>query len=156
MNNLTFGDDTFGYYETFGGGEGATTHAHGRSAVHTHMTNTRITDPEVLEDRFPVRLVRFAIRRGSGGRGRFHGGDGLVRELEFLAPLRVSLLADRRKRPPFGLAGGGAGGAGDDRLRGAIVSARASFDVSPGDRLVVATPGGGGFGTALDPNRDPG
>ncbi len=156
MNNLTFGDDDFGYYETIGGGEGATARAHGRSAVHTHMTNTRITDPEVLEDRFPVRLVQFAIRRGSGGEGRFRGGDGLVRELEFLAPLRVSLLADRRKNPPFGLAGGGAGRAGEDRLRGAIVPARASFDVSVGDRLVVATPGGGGFGAVLDPNADPG
>jgi 5-oxoprolinase (ATP-hydrolysing) len=156
MNNLTFGDDTFGYYETIGGGEGASATAAGRSAVHTHMTNTRITDPEVLEDRFPVRLLQFAIRRGSGGDGRLRGGDGLVREIEFLAPLRVSLLADRRVRPPFGLAGGAPGRAGEDRLRGAIIPARSTFDVAPGDRLVVATPGGGGFGAALDRRGDPG
>jgi len=154
MNNLTFGNASFGYYETLGGGEGATAAAHGRSAVHTHMTNTRITDPEVLEARFPVRLVRFAIRRGSGGDGRFRGGDGLVRELEFLAPLTVSLLADRRVRPPFGLQGGAPGRSGEDRLGDRPIAARSSTAVAPGDRLVVATPGGGGFGVPLDPVDD--
>src|SRR5690606_7236573 len=109
MNNLTFGDATFGYYETIGGGEGACPDRAGTSGVHTHMTNTRITDPEVLEARFPVRLLAFGLRRGSGGAGRFAGGDGLVRRLELLAPLEVSLLSDRRRNPPFGLAGGGPG-----------------------------------------------
>ena len=118
MNNLTFGDGSFGYYETIGGGEGATRERHGASGVHTHMTNTRITDPEVLEARFPVRLVRFALRRHSGGKGRRRGGDGLVREIEFLDNLRVSILSDRRENPPYGLNAGGAGLPGRNLLDG--------------------------------------
>src|SRR4029077_10233821 len=96
MNNLTFGDDTFGYYETICGGSGATRDADGADAVHTHMTNTRLTDPEVIERRYPVRVHEFSIRRGSGGAGRFHGGDGIVRRIEFLRTLRLSILSERR------------------------------------------------------------
>jgi len=149
MNNLSFGDATFGYYETIGGGEGASDRAAGLSGVHTHMTNTRITDPEILEARFPVRLLRFALRPASGGNGRFRGGDGLVRELEFLAPLEVSILSDRRVRPPFGLAGGEPGRAGEQTLDGRPLPGRAQFRVTPGRRLRIATPGGGGFGSPV-------
>ena len=117
MNNLTFGNDRFGYYETIAGGAGAGPGFAGASGVHTHMTNTRITDPEVLESRFPVRLVEFALRAGSGGAGRFRGGDGLVRELEFLEPMHVSILSERRVLAPFGLAGGAAGRSGPEHAR---------------------------------------
>jgi 5-oxoprolinase (ATP-hydrolysing) len=146
MNNLTFGDEAFGYYETIGGGEGARDGHAGTSGVHTHMTNTRITDPEVLERRFPVRLLEFSVRRGSGGPGRFAGGDGLVRRFEALAPLEVSFLSDRRVRPPFGLAGGTAATAGENRIGGAIVPGRISAPVAAGQTFEIATPGGGGFG----------
>ena len=104
MNNVAFGDARFGYYETIGGGAGAGPGFDGASGVHTHMTNTRITDPEVLEARHPVRLVEFALRRGSGGAGRWRGGDGLVRRYEFLAPVTLSLLTERRETRPNGLA----------------------------------------------------
>ena len=110
MNNLTFGDTTFGYYETICGGSGATPDADGADAVHTHMTNTRLTDPEVLERRYPVRIHEFRIRPDSGGRGRHRGGDGVIREIEFLRPVVVSMLSERRgPYPPFGLDGGAAG-----------------------------------------------
>ena len=153
MNNLAFGDASFGYYETLCGGAGATPSAAGADAVHTHMTNTRLTDPEVLERRYPVRLCRFAIRRGSGGRGLFRGGDGAVRELEFLRPLEVSILSERRgPYPPYGLAGGDPGALGRNVLwrKGAqeplLLGAKVQFDVEPGDRLIIETPGGGGCG----------
>ncbi|MCI5223623.1 MAG: 5-oxoprolinase, partial [Candidatus Electrothrix sp. AR4] len=107
MNNLTFGNDCFGYYETIGGGAGAGPTWQGQSGVHTHMTNTRITDPEILERRYPVLLREFSLRSGSGGKGKFQGGDGLVRELEFLEPLEVSILSERRVFAPYGLEGGG-------------------------------------------------
>ncbi len=97
MNNLTFGDSTFGYYETICGGSGATKNSDGADAVHTHMTNTRLTDPEVIERRYPVRVHEFRIRRGSGGRGHRRGGDGVVRRLEFLRSLTVSMLSERRE-----------------------------------------------------------
>ncbi|HEY0135742.1 MAG TPA: hydantoinase B/oxoprolinase family protein, partial [Nannocystis sp.] len=146
MNNLTFGDETFGYYETLGGGAGAC-HGHaGRSGVHTHMTNTRITDPEVLEARFPVRLWRFELRRGSGGAGRWPGGDGLVRELEFLRPMHVAILSQRRLRTPFGLAGGGPGAAGRNLLDDRALPGRVAVEVAAGQRLRIETPGGGGHG----------
>ena len=107
MNNLLFGDGTFGYYETICGGAGATSDSDGADAVHTHMTNTRLTDPEVLERRYPVRVRSFTIRRGSGGAGARRGGDGVVRRLEFLQPLEVSILSQRRgPYAPYGLAGG--------------------------------------------------
>jgi 5-oxoprolinase (ATP-hydrolysing) len=147
MNNLTFGNDDFGYYETIAGGAGATPRAPGASGVHTHMTNTRITDPEILESRFPVRLHEFSIRRGSGGRGRHDGGDGIAREFESLVPLRFSILSERRTRRPFGLAGGGPGASGRTLHQGREVGGKASFVTAAGDRVRVETPGGGGYGT---------
>ncbi|MCA9593704.1 MAG: hydantoinase B/oxoprolinase family protein [Myxococcales bacterium] len=146
MNNLTFGNERFGYYETIAGGAGAGPDFAGASAIHTHMTNTRITDPEVLESRAPVRLLRFAIRRGSGGSGQFPGGNGVVRELEALAPLSVAILSERRERSPFGLAGGEAGARGANLWNGRNVGGKATFDVAAGDVLRIETPGGGGFG----------
>jgi 5-oxoprolinase (ATP-hydrolysing) len=152
MNNLTFGDATFGYYETLGGGAGATRTHPGANAVHTHMTNTRLTDVEVLEARHPVRVRTLAVRRGSGGQGAQPGGDGLVRELELLRPLRVSLLAERRARAPWGLEGGGDGLQGRDTLDGAPLGAKSSVDAPAGAVLRIETPGGGAFGA---PDRDP-
>lgn len=152
MNNLTFGDQTFGYYETICGGAGATAAANGTDAVHTHMTNTRLTDPEVLEQRYPVRLHRFAIRKDSGGAGRTKGGNGIVREIEFLKSLHVSMLCQRRgKNRPYGLQGGGAGQAGSNRIDG-IQQKTSSFVVKAksGTVLKIETPGGGGFGLATD------
>jgi len=151
MNNLSFGDETFGYYETVGGGSGAVEGFDGASGVHTHMTNTRITDPEVIEHRYPVRLHRFAIRRDSGGSGRWRGGDGLVREIEFLAPLELSILSQHRVSAPYGLAGGGEGVVGRQVILRADGSRRElagidGCDVVAGDRLVLETPGGGGWG----------
>jgi 5-oxoprolinase (ATP-hydrolysing) len=154
MNNFTFGNERFGYYETIGGGAGAGEGFDGASGVHTHMTNTRITDPEVMEARYPVRLERFAFRRGSGGAGRWRGGDGLVRVYRFLAPLTVSLLTQRRDTRPYGMCGGEPGKAGRNRLRRAqgdeeVVPGRATLQVEVGDLLIVETPGGGGFGKSL-------
>ncbi len=153
MNNLTFGDDRFGYYETICGGSGATATADGADAVHTHMTNTRLTDPEVLERRYPVRLWEFSIRRGSGGAGLHHGGDGIRRRLEFLRPLRVSILAERRGPSfPFGLEGGEPGAQGRNTLQKAgseesvTLGGKVQLDVAAGDMLLIETPGGGGFG----------
>ena len=153
MNNLTFGDGRFGYYETICGGSGATRDADGADAVHTHMTNTRLTDPEVIERRYPVRLHEFSIRRGSGGAGRKRGGDGIVRRIEFLKPLTVSLLTERRgEYAPFGLEGGGPGAVGQNWLRRAgaehheELPGKVQLEVSAGDVLTIETPGGGGFG----------
>lgn len=156
MNNLSFGDARRQYYETICGGTGAGVLADGggfagASAVQSHMTNSRLTDPEILEDRFPVRLERFAIRRGSGGAGRWSGGDGVVRRLRFLAPMTVAILSGSRRVPPFGLAGGGDGAVGRNRLErvDGRLQELAGCDqvaVQPGDLLEIATPGGGGFG----------
>ena len=151
MNNLTFGDAAIAYYETICGGAGATPRAPGASAVHTHMTNTRITDPEILEARFPVRLRRFAIRRGSGGDGLHAGGDGVVRELELLRPLHVSLVSERRARAPFGLAGGAPASPGRNRLDGQDLGGAASVDARAGAILTIETPGGGGWGLRARP-----
>ncbi|HEU4429016.1 MAG TPA: hydantoinase B/oxoprolinase family protein, partial [Myxococcota bacterium] len=153
MNNLTFGDERFGYYETLGGGAGATPGAPGASAVHTHMTNTRITDPEVLESRTPVIVREFSVRRGSGGAGAQRGGDGLVRELELTAPLVVSLLSERRVRAPWGAAGGEPGKRGENwRIRRdggrEAVPGRATLALAAGERIRIETPGGGGWGPA--------
>jgi 5-oxoprolinase (ATP-hydrolysing) len=152
MNNLTFGTDDFQYYETICGGTGAGPGFPGTDAVQSHMTNSRLTDPEVLELRHPVRVRRFAIRPDSGGPGRQRGGNGVVRELEFLVPMRVSLLSGRRRVAPFGLSGGGDATTGrtewiraDGRVR--ELAATDSVLVAAGDRLVIQTPGGGGFGT---------
>jgi 5-oxoprolinase (ATP-hydrolysing) len=146
MNNLTFGGPGLAYYETICGGAGATPRAAGADAVHTHMTNTRITDPEILEARFPVRLRRFAIRRGSGGDGAHRGGDGVIRELELLAPLEVAIVSQRRSRAPFGLGGGGPGAPGRNLLDGRELGAAARVDAPRGAVLRIETPGGGGFG----------
>ena len=155
MNNVIFGDDTFSYYETIGGGSGASSKNDGASAVHIHMTNTAITDPEILEFRYPVRLLRFEVRRGSGGRGARRGGDGALRELEFLSKLSVSLLTQHRTEGPYGLAGGQPGLPGKQyvvRAGGARENLKAfdQFTAMPGDRLVIETPGGGGHGKAPD------
>ncbi len=151
MNNLVFGDATRSYYETIGGGAGAGMGFAGASGVHVHMTNTAITDPEVLERRYPVRLRQFAIRRGSGGVGRWPGGDGLIRELEFLAPQSVSLLTQRRSQGPDGMAGGGPGQPGRQtlfRFDGSteVLASLTHFEAAVGDILRMETPGGGGWG----------
>jgi 5-oxoprolinase (ATP-hydrolysing) len=152
MNNLLFGNAASGYYETICGGAGATPQADGADAVHTHMTNTRATDPEVLEQRYPVRLWEFSIRRGSGGAGRHRGGDGAVRRIEFLADLEVSLLSERRgPYAPYGLQGGQPGALGRNILKRAdgatvILPGAVCFTAHPGDILTIQTPGGGGFG----------
>jgi 5-oxoprolinase (ATP-hydrolysing) len=146
MNNITFGDDHFAYYETLGGGAGATEHRPGASGVHTHMTNSKCTDPEILETRFPVRIRRFELRSGSGGKGAHAGGEGLIRELEFLAPMRVSVLSERRVVPPYGMRGGGPGAPGMNLLNGKQLAHRVTVEVSPGDVLRIETPGGGAWG----------
>lgn len=151
MNNFLFGNSTFGYYETICGGTGASQGADGRSAVHQHMTNTRITDPEELERRYPVRLKNFAIRAHSGGQGRWKGGDGIVREVTFLAPLRVTLITQHHIVPPYGLAGGQNGQVGQQtltRIDGTqeVLAGICSVEVDTGDTLCIETPGGGGYG----------
>ncbi len=151
MNNFIFGDATHGYYETIGGGTGAGPGFAGASAVHVHMTNTALTDAEVLERRHPVRLRRLAVRRGSGGAGQWRGGDGMVREVEFLAAQSVSLLTQRRTRGAEGMDGGGAGAPGKQTLTRAdgtqeVLEALAHFEAAAGDVLTIETPGGGGWG----------
>jgi 5-oxoprolinase (ATP-hydrolysing) len=151
MNNFTFGDEARQYYETICGGAGATANAAGASATHIHMTNSRLTDPEILERRFPVRVEAFAIRQGSGGPGAHRGGDGTVRRITFLAPMEAALLSSRRDVPPQGLNGGGPGRAGRQRLitrAGAVKELSGCFSVAvqPGDAIEIETPGGGGFG----------
>eukprot|EP00475_Leptophrys_vorax_P015616 TRINITY_DN21915_c1_g1_i1.p1 TRINITY_DN21915_c1_g1~~TRINITY_DN21915_c1_g1_i1.p1 ORF type:complete len:928 (-),score=223.32 TRINITY_DN21915_c1_g1_i1:60-2681(-) len=151
MNNLTFGDSTFGYYETIAGGAGAGPSWHGQSGVHTHMTNTRITDPEILERRYPVQLNRFHLRDHSGGQGEYNGGDGVVREIEFLKPLSVGILSERRAFEPFGLHGGSNGARGMNmvlRRDGSVVGlgGKNAYEADSGDRILLLTPGGGGFG----------
>ncbi len=151
MNNFTFGDARHQYYETIAGGSGAGSGFDGTSVVQTHMTNSRLTDPEVLEFRFPVRLESFAIRPGSGGRGQFKGGDGGVRRIRFLEAMQASILSNGRLAGAFGLAGGQPGEPGLNRVEragGAIESIDhiGSVSMAPGDVFVIATPGGGGFG----------
>ncbi|GAA4751627.1 hydantoinase B/oxoprolinase family protein [Sphingomonas daechungensis] len=153
MNNFTFGNARHQYYETIAGGSGAGPDHDGTSAVQTHMTNSRLTDPEVLETRLPVRLERFAIRRGSGGEGRHHGGDGVIRDLRFLEPMRANMLANRRRVVPKGLAGGGDALPGRnwvERVDGSIeeLTATDAAEMQIGDRFVIETPGGGGFGAS--------
>jgi 5-oxoprolinase (ATP-hydrolysing) len=153
MNNFTFGNERHQYYETIAGGSGAGPDHDGTSAVQTHMTNSRLTDPEILETRHPVRLERFEIRRGSGGPGKHHGGDGVIRDLRFLEPMRANILANRRRIPPRGIEGGGDARPGRnwvERVDGSIeqLTATASAEMRPGDRFVIETPGGGGYGAA--------
>ncbi|MGA1302842.1 MAG: hydantoinase B/oxoprolinase family protein [Cyanobium sp.] len=159
MNNLSFGDGERQYYETLCGGAGAGLDRDGMgfagaSAVQTHMTNSRLTDVEILEERYPVRLERFALRRGSGGAGRWRGGDGMERWLRFLAPMTVCLLSGSRRVPPFGLAGGEPGQVGENAIQRANgtwepLPGCAQVEMAPGDLLRIATPGGGGFGVEI-------
>lgn len=172
MNNLTFGcggtdpvtgvvTKGFGYYETIAGGAGAGPGWHGASGVHTHLTNTRITDPEVFERRYPVILHEFSVRTGSGGAGRWRGGDGCIREIEFRAPMQVSVLTDRRVTAPYGLEGGADGRRGEnvwvrtDPVTGAqrqvSLGPRKTSHFQRGDRIIIRTPGGGGWGAEGEP-----
>jgi 5-oxoprolinase (ATP-hydrolysing) len=151
MNNFTFGNERHQYYETIAGGSGAGPDHDGTSAVQTHMTNSRLTDPEILETRLPVRLDQFAIRRGSGGQGAHKGGDGVIRAVTFLEPMRANILANRRRVPPRGINGGADAAAGRnwvEHIDGSVemLSATAYAEVQAGDRFVIETPGGGGFG----------
>jgi 5-oxoprolinase (ATP-hydrolysing) len=158
MNNFTFGDATRQYYETLCGGAGATHNAAGASAVHTHMTNSRLTDPEILERRFPVRVEAFAVRTGSGGAGAHRGGDGAIRRIRFLAASEAALLSTRREHRPQGLQGGGEALAGRQRLLSVTGEVKDlpgcfSLQLRPGDAIEIETPGGGGFGTEGAPPR---
>jgi 5-oxoprolinase (ATP-hydrolysing) len=151
MNNLTFGDDRLQYYETICGGSGAGPDFDGTDAVHTHMTNSRMTDPEVLEARFPVLIRRFSIRSGSGGDGCHRGGDGVERHIEFRAPMTAAILSNNRLTAPFGLGGGAPGQAGRNRvMRGGghveVVDSVGELQLETGDTLIIETPGGGGYG----------
>jgi 5-oxoprolinase (ATP-hydrolysing) len=155
MNNVTFGNERHQYYETVGNGSGAGDGFDGAPVVQTHMTNSRLTDPEVLEWRFPVLVDSFAIRRGSGGAGRWHGGDGAVRRIRFREPMTVSTLSGHRRVPPYGMAGGQPGALGRnyvERADGTVAALAGadSVDVAEGDVLVVETPGGGGYGLATE------
>lgn len=151
MNNFTFGDEQYQYYETICGGTGAGPDHNGTSAVQSHMTNSRLTDPEVLEWRFPVMVDDFSIRRHSGGKGKFSGGDGVVRKIRFLAPMSAAILSSHRKTQPFGVSGGNPGAAGNNyilRKNGdrQTLSGTDQADMQAGDIFVIETPGGGGYG----------
>ncbi|HEX8526606.1 hydantoinase B/oxoprolinase family protein [Allosphingosinicella sp.] len=158
MNNFTFGNERHQYYETIAGGAGAGPDFDGASAVQTHMTNSRLTDPEILETRYPVLLERFAIRRGSGGQGRHKGGDGVERHVRFLEPMRANILSNRRKVPPRGIEGGRDAAPGVNKVVRAdgseeLLGATASADMAAGDVFVIETPGGGGYGSSGSPMR---
>ena len=147
MNNLTLGNERFTYYETIGGGQGACRDANGPAAVHVAMSNTLSTPAEALELAYPIRVERHALRRGSGGAGRFRGGDGVVRELRALEPCTLSILSERRTRAPQGRAGGGPGAVGRNLVNGVGIPAKAVHRLSAGDVVTVETPGGGGYGS---------
>jgi 5-oxoprolinase (ATP-hydrolysing) len=155
MNNLTFGNERHQYYETICGGAGAGTSFDGQSAVHTHMTNSRLTDPEVLETRYPVILEEFSIRHGSGGAGAHKGGDGTLRQILFRERMSAAILSMRRETAPFGLDGGKSGMPGANmviRANGETIAlkGRDEIVVERGDQILIATPGGGGFGRASE------
>ncbi len=152
MNNFLFGNESFGYYETICGGVGAGPGFQGRSGVHQHMTNTRITDPEELERRYPARLIRFELRENSGGKGKWNGGNGIIREIEFLDDLELTILSQHRVVPPFGMQGGEVGKTGEQyliRQNGKIEDLKGvdSTHVKNGEKIVIKTPGGGGWGS---------
>jgi 5-oxoprolinase (ATP-hydrolysing) len=154
MNNFTFGDETRQYYETVCGGSGAGRDFDGADAVQTHMTNSRLTDPEVLELRFPVLVEAFALRTGSGGEGAHRGGNGVVRRVRFLESMTAAILSNRRRVAPFGLAGGAPGATGVnsiERRDGSVerLDSTAAAQMQAGDVFVIETPGGGGFGAVL-------
>ena len=153
MNNFTFGNEKYQYYETICGGSGAGPDFDGCDAVHTHMTNAKLTDPEVLEWRFPVRLESFSIRHGSGGKGKYQGGNGTVRKVRFLEPMTAAILSGHRRVPPYGLAGGDPGQIGKNsviRSDGSLESMNSTDRTEMGkdDIFVIETPGGGGFGSS--------
>jgi N-methylhydantoinase B len=153
MSNLLFGDDKLAYYETIAGGAGASAQGPGASCIHTHMTNTRNTPVEALEQALPVRVLEYARRRGSGGGGVHAGGDGVVRAIELLADATVTIIGERRRRPAYGLQGGGPGQPGSDTLqrgdREVKLPGKVTFVARAGDRLTIRTPGGGGHGDAM-------
>lgn len=159
MNNITLGDEQFGYYETVAGGSGAGPNWHGASGVHTHMTNTRITDPEILETRYPIILNKFCLRTDeSGGRGAFNGGEGVERELLFRKSLTLSVLTERRVLHPYGMNGGGSGKCGQNLLRKSTgqtiyLGGKTAIDIKTGDTFALKTPGGGGYGAPNDNNQ---
>jgi 5-oxoprolinase (ATP-hydrolysing) len=153
MNNFTFGNADHQYYETICGGSGAGQGFDGTDAVHTHMTNTRLTDPEVLEWRFPVLLESFEIRTGSGGAGKWHGGNGIVRRVRFLEAMTAVILSGHRRIPPYGMAGGEPGKLGRnwvERADGSLLQLGGAdkAELLPGEVFVIETPGGGGYGPA--------
>jgi N-methylhydantoinase B len=153
MNNWTMGGTDprsgapFAYYETIAGGMGARPNSPGLSAVHTHMTNSLNTPVEAMEHLYPVRIRRYGVRRGSGGAGRYRGGEGIIKQIEFLTAADVSILSDRRRRGPYGLAGGKPGKPGRNRLNKRSLPGKTRVEVRPGDILTIESPGGGGFGT---------
>jgi 5-oxoprolinase (ATP-hydrolysing) len=160
MNNFTFGNARYQYYETIAGGSGAGPTFDGASVVQTHMTNSRLTDPEVLEWRFPVLLEEFSIRRGSGGDGEHRGGDGALRRVRFLEPMTAVMLANHRRVAPFGVAGGEAGDVGRNWVeredgRREVFGATCQVEMQPGDVFVIETPGGGGFGPPPSNTKSP-
>jgi N-methylhydantoinase B len=146
MNNLTLGNEQFSYYETLGGGQGACADADGPSGVHVAMSNTLNTPVEALEREFPLRVIEYSLRRGSGGDGRHRGGDGVVRELQALTDMSFSLIAERRRHAPAGAAGGGSAAPGLDLLDGRPLPGKCTGELHPGQRLRIETPGGGGYG----------
>ena len=156
MNNFTFGNARYQYYETIAGGSGAGDGFDGAAAVQTHMTNSRMTDPEVIEFRFPVLIEEHSIRAGSGGAGRFRGGDGALRRVRFLEPMTAAILAGHRIVAPYGMAGGGHGEVGKtwvERVGGTrqVLSYSEQTEMNAGDVFVVSTPSGGGYGAPRNP-----
>ena len=150
MNNLSFGNERFTYYETIGGGQGACPDADGPSGVHVTMSNTLSTPVEALELAYPLRVRRYALRLGSGGAGARRGGDGVLREIETLVDCRFSIVSERRARAPQGSRGGTAGATGRNSLNGAEVPSKITGDLRPGDVVTIETPGGGGHGSPAD------
>ncbi|MBD2338688.1 hydantoinase B/oxoprolinase family protein [Calothrix sp. FACHB-156] len=149
MNNFTFGNERYQYYETICGGSGAGVNFHGTDAVHTHMTNSRLTDPEVLETRYPVQIESFSLRPDSGGKGKFSGGNGVIRRIKFLEPMTANILSNHRRISPFGLHGGEAGKVGCNWIQRQdgtqeTLDSTATVEMKPGDIFVIETPGGGG------------
>ena len=154
MNNFTFGNEKYQYYETICGGSGAGMNFHGTDAIHTHMTNSRLTDPEVLETRYPVQLESFSLRSDSGGKGKYTGGNGVIRRLKFLEPMTANILSSHRLIPPFGLDGGESGKVGRNWIKRENgteenLGNTATVEMQPGDVFIIETPGGGGFGKLL-------
>jgi N-methylhydantoinase B len=151
MNNFTFGNERYQYYETICGGSGAGDNFDGTDGVHTHMTNSRLTDPEVLETRYPVQVESFSLRPNSGGKGKHSGGNGVIRKIRFLEPMTANILSNHRITPPFGLQGGEAGQIGRNWIQRQDgtqenLNSTATVEMQPGDVFVIETPGGGGFG----------